>query len=688
MTKPALSPPFWLLMAVLLLVLILAACSSAPTQAPQPVVTQPVTPTSQPILPAVTATPYVEARVVELEWPASLRLGDSDIIRLSLAPSKDGYSAITEFPEHQVQTQTMPLKRPGGYDLWGVARLDGIGFDITPVGDQARYLSPGEPIAWRWSLTPHQPGQQRLSVALLLRWIPVEGVAGTTKESLAFSRSLDVRVRSFFGLTQGQAMRGSLAGVLFGGGLCLFAFLSLKRPANPSFQPYHPNPAMVIEPSPGLQLTGDEQSLLRSLFHRYNRLILKSEFLSGYSGARTFLAQPVQASGRADAATIVKISSQEAIRREYQNYESFVKDTLPPITARIQHAPVVLPPMKMKNRPVVIQQDAALQYTFIAEPGRPPLSLRQALLAHPDPVYLTTLFNIFGPNWWMQRAPYVFSLAQEYDRMLPAHLVLEPTSGKGKILEGTSSPSALSFQAGDCINLRHFQHIERRVDGHSLALTGEAPPGQPALRVRWRSLSDPLRTAGRVVATRTMLLQDLVHGFEHEGLPDPLEKLISLFNESINGTRSIIHGDLNLENILVGPGELVWLIDFAQTREGHTLFDFAHLEAEIIAHIVAPQVSEVGEYLALLDQLSFPASATATSTFPHISRSETSLSAICSLLSMLHSLALQCLFNPSCPREFELSLYAACVGALKFANLDAWSRQLLYLRAAHLVHSL
>ena len=47
--------------------------------------------------------------------------------------------------------------------------------------------------------------------------------------------------------------------------------------------------------------------------------------------------------------------------------------------------------------------------------------------------------------------------------------------------------------------------------------------------------------------------------------------------------RSIIHGDLNLENVLIGPGGMVWLIDFATTREGHPLMDFAHLEAEIIA---------------------------------------------------------------------------------------------------------
>src|SRR5688500_16590169 len=33
-----------------------------------------------------TATPIVEARMVELEWPPQMRLGESDLVRLSLVP--------------------------------------------------------------------------------------------------------------------------------------------------------------------------------------------------------------------------------------------------------------------------------------------------------------------------------------------------------------------------------------------------------------------------------------------------------------------------------------------------------------------------------------------------------------------------------------------------------------------------
>jgi aminoglycoside phosphotransferase (APT) family kinase protein len=184
-----------------------------------------------------------------------------------------------------------------------------------------------------------------------------------------------------------------------------------------------------------------------------------------------------------------------------------------------------------------------------------------------------------------------------------------------------------------------------------------------------------------VVGTRQTLLQGFIAGFDlHElpdpfaQLPDPFTRLPDLLNESVSGTQSTIHGDLNLENILVGPGGFVWLIDFAQTREGHPLYDFAHLEAEIIAHVIAAQVGEVLEYLSILEAAldSFYSS--------QADRSE----ALPSLLATLHEIAARCLFNPEQPREYQLALYMSCLGALKFANLNPFARHLLYLTAAYL----
>ena len=397
--------------------------------------------------------------------------------------------------------------------------------------------------------------------------------------------------------------------------------------------------------------------MIGSIFRNYARLVIESEFLSGYSGARTYLALPLRPDGRSDAHTIVKIGEVEAIRREFENYETFVKDTLPPITARIQHQPVIGPGGKQ----------AAIRYTFIAEPGNPPISLGRALLANPDPGLLIKLFETFGPNWWMQRRAYTFRLAQEYDRLLPTHYVIRPEPGKGRLLDGRSPEAETQISIGECVTLRHFTTVERRLDGKSLSLRGVTTHGQPQLRVRWMGLSEPDNATGRVVATRQSLLEGFVHGLDRLGLPDPLACYPDLLAETISGTQATIHGDLNLENILVGPGGMVWLVDFAQTRDGHPLFDFAHLEAELIAHILASQIHSAADYLDLLNGKPGPEAS-------HLQP----------LLDTLHLIAQRCLFNPTQPREYQLALFMACLGALKYTNLDEHAKHLLYLTAGYL----
>ncbi len=110
----------------------------------------------------------------------------------------------------------------------------------------------------------------------------------------------------------------------------------------------------------------------------------------------------------------------------------------------------------------------------------------------------------------------------------------------------------------------------------------------------------------------------------------------------------------------MGPGGFVWLIDFASTRDGHPLFDFAHLAAEIVAHVLTPRVETAKAYLDLLRSGGGP------------------------LLKAVDKMARQCLFNPDNPREYHLALYMSCLGALKYGNLDEKAKYRLYLTAAYL----
>jgi hypothetical protein len=707
--------PLAVLVLAFVIVLIVAACGGAATQAPPateapaatffpateapaatgalssetqvPVTTATVSvqlPTNTPAsIPTLTIEPTrVEPRLIELEWPPTMRLGESDLIRISLAIVQGGVVVTAEFDNHLVATQAVVVPRPTGYDLEGIGQLNGVGFEIEPTGEQIFSLPEDQRVTWRWTITPRAVGQQRLSLNLRLRWTPSFGnTQGTVRETTLFDRGLNVNVNAFFGLTSGQATALGFIGLMVGGGLSLpLAATFVIRPRRKSLPSFAPNDSLVIEKHPSFDLTPEEKKLLQVLFRRYARLTLEAEFRSGYSGARTFLALPVHADGRADAYTIAKIGDVDSIQREYENYERFVKDTLPPITARIQESPVQLPGTGGGR--------AVLRYTFIGEAGKMPTSLRELLISN-SPIsgqLLEKLFSTFGPNWWMQRRPYTFRLAQEYDRMLPAHFVLEPvetmrasteTMHASSLLDGRREPSAYNFKVGDVVALKHLRIAERRPDGKSLSLVGETVPGHPPLRVRWHSLTPPEGATAKVVATRETLLREFVKGYGLFGLPDPILKLTSLLNERVIGTQSTIHGDLNVENILVGLGDFLWLIDFAQTRDGHTLYDFAHLEAEIIAHVIAPKLTSPSDILSLIPiSIQSSQSPHAPLLTPH------------ALLSTLHTIATRCLFNPNQPREYQLALTLACLGALKFTNLNSHQKHALYLAAAQLAQSL
>ena len=634
--------------------LLLANCAPAATPEQEPAAPAEAAPTAAPTrapAPAPTPTAFVEQRTIELEWPHRLQLGESDVLRMALVPSGDGYIAQTDFDEHPLETQQVPVRRPSGYLLSAIARLDGVGFNISPSGDQVRLVPVDEAVSWRWSLAPNAGGRQRLTISLVLRWEPEPGVAGPVRESVVFGKALEVQVQSILGMTRNQAVGVGLLILLTGAGLGIYAlFARQKQPA--VIRRGTINPALAIERRPEMALSGEDTRLMQTLFNRYARLVLESEFLSGYSGARTFLVRPIHKDGRADAAAIIKIGPRPAIEAEYQNYETYVKDRLPPITARIQHPPVSAG-----------GENAAVQYTSITEPGRLPVSLRQALLTQPDPNLILRLFDTFAPNWWMQRQPWTFRCGEVYDRLLPPHLTLRPRTpprDRVSLPQVNGNSYAAELERSSWVRVLPFASAEPRVDGTSWTLTAAAMPGQPPLRIRWLAAAPPTReTAAQIVNTRSALLQEWTARFDRSGYPDPLPYLNGWLQESIAGTRSTIHGDLNLENILVGPGNLVWLIDFAQTREGHPMMDFAHLASQLIAHVLAPQAGSAEAFLK-------------------------SLEAGDPLLAAIEEGARRCLRDPHTQREFDLALELACLGALKYPNLPPLAKHCLYLTAARL----
>jgi hypothetical protein len=623
-----------------------------PTPAPTSTAekTEAVSPTDEPIDPSLEIIESLpDERVIELEWPEEMWLREADVIILSLIPASEGYILEAEFADHAAQSEPIEIPQPEGYTLLARARLDAPGFSLASEAEQEFQLHPSEPVIWRWALVPENSGRQRINIHALIIFEPPAGIEASVIEHTLLSESLEIQVNAIFGLPRGTArvLLVLILVILFTLGVLLLVYFLLLRPKSPIRQ-LSPDPDVKIEAMSNRPLDSGTYTLMQSLFQGYARIIITNEFQSGYSGARTWLVMPIRRDGRHDAQTIVKVGAEPVILSEYRNYEAFVKDTLPPMTARIQDKPVSIKGQRL----------AALRYTFIGLSGQTPLSLREALLRNPDPAYLERLFETFGPHWWCQRSPATFRLASAYDGILPSHLVMAPANGKGQVIDGHEPETIRHISVNDLVTLRNFPVVERRADGRSFTLENQPQPGSPPLRVRWMASRVASPVTGKVTATRWSILRTSVEGKPLFELDDPLEALDELLQTTVHGSTAIIHGDLNLENILVGPGDMVWLIDFARTRKAPPLIDFTHLYGEIIAQVIAPKEADPAQFLMKLKRDEYP------------------------LLAAIDGISTKLLPNDHQREAYDLPLIITCLGMLKFPNLSDHARHLLYLAAA------
>jgi hypothetical protein len=388
---------------------------------------------------------------------------------------------------------------------------------------------------------------------------------------------------------------------------------ALRETAASWTSPLRPQPREV--PIRGdVALDPEQRRVLQLMFRDYDEIEIVRELEGGHSGARVFLVRPIRVGGHRDASVVVKLDERQAILYERRRYDLHVKDTLPATTARLLDAPIA--PDK--------SWCAGLKYTFVGRlEDTEPVSLRELALRDPQKLggLIRTLFDEFGPSWWLQRHPYRFGVWREYEHVLPPALIVEalPDGDAGKTGHVLTPLGAWSRNSrvipGEIVSLNGFvvQKLDFEQDILYLAAGAQPEAINRAGKVEVRGLGLTENTffrgemidqiGGRVVGTRDDLLRRSLQALEpdfdlrvdripsgHDDVPDlpnPLPKIAGLLDRQVSGYLSVIHGDLHLGNILVGPRGDAWLIDFAWTREGHTLFDWALLEISLLVEVVS-----------------------------------------------------------------------------------------------------
>ncbi len=210
--------------------------SSAPAPAPAP--TQAVASTEQPAVPVLlptvlptlppsggapepTQAPVVapaipESRRLTLEYPSHIRMGDSDVVRLTLEVDMRGNITPTaQFAGNTVTGTTVQV--PNLYETHSViaeARLDLAGMEIRPGDVISEPLLPGQSVTFYWSVRPEGQGTYRGTAWLFLRFIDK-----ATKEESRIplsAQTVEISTADLFGMSGGLARTAGSVGSAIG----------------------------------------------------------------------------------------------------------------------------------------------------------------------------------------------------------------------------------------------------------------------------------------------------------------------------------------------------------------------------------------------------------------------------------------------------------------------------------------
>ncbi len=260
--RPRLVRNFYIFLAGFVLFGISLACGeSAGAPAPNPTIlpvfaaTQPaLAPTSFPLVIQPTPTAempseslviappqaILESRRLTLEYPPKIRVGDSDVIRLTL--EIDTLGNVTPTAEVQGNTVTGKIVQiPNLYDTHNViaeARLDMAGPQIRPSELISEPLLPGQTATFYWSVLPTTAGTFRGTAWFYLRFI--DKVSGAESQKTVSAQQIQIEATNFLGLNGNMArtaggvgsVLGAILGFPFAGDILKWIYQHLQRRKN------------------------------------------------------------------------------------------------------------------------------------------------------------------------------------------------------------------------------------------------------------------------------------------------------------------------------------------------------------------------------------------------------------------------------------------------------------------------
>jgi hypothetical protein len=444
--------------------------------------------------------------------------------------------------------------------------------------------------------------------------------------------------------------------------------------------------------------------ILRRMFASHSRIRIERR-LTGFSGALILVVTPILADNREDASVVVKIDQADSILDEVQRYETHVKNALPLRTARLEDLPTAPESSQL----------AGIKYSLVSNDDGIPQDLRNLVRDHGanglGRLIQQGLYAQFNKTWWQQRRPFRFQVWKEYDWLLPPILTLDNVPEKEVVDDAhifripfnrAKLKSKLhEVQYGDIVVLENFtvQRIDRKNNVLKLAIGYGSEADKRAYKIEVRNFNVAKNTifrgqvidriAGIVRKTRHEMLLDDALALEPDfdlynrsipigemHVPNPLFAYEDLLDRHVNGSLSKVHGDFHLGNILVGPNNSTWLIDFSHTRDGHALFDWASLEVSLLGDAVMPIAGD--DWDIARDTIHYMAAMDARKSFPTVSAE---VFAGMAVIVAIREIARECLTAKDNWYEYHVALALCALRAISWPTMTLGSRRLMFLLA-------
>jgi hypothetical protein len=476
------------------------------------------------------------------------------------------------------------------------------------------------------------------------------------------------------------------------------SFIPVSEPEPPDLQIRFLDEATLPE-----QLLPNHLLVLRRMFKDYTSIRVEQR-LTGFSGALVLVITPMQSDGQEDNPLVVKLHEIDSIQDEFQRYETHIKNTMPLQTARVEDKPTIPDNSDL----------GGLKYTLVSSSGTVPSDLRHRVqhqgINQLDHLLQEELYAQFRKTWWQHRRPYRFQVWKEYDWLLPPALVLDyvpqeqnldsPLVLHTPINRPRTAEKLQGLVFGDGIILENFtvRKVEQKNNTLKLAVGFGSEAEKQAFKVELRGISHDSsnffrgeileRIQGKVIKTRHQTLTDSVRILNPDFdlntqeiklgelyVPNPLQHYDSVLERNINGSMSRIHGDLHLGNIIAGPRDTIWLIDFGHTREGHTIFDWATLEVSILGDALMPFVDESWQTAREL------ALTWSTVQAGNLIMDDDQAGKVLKIIQAVREIVRECLANAEDWSEYYTALAFCSLRALAWPTMSIGSRRLLYLIA-------